>query len=82
MDTPGVKSGQKFYKDTSYNYLGISKWFAERCRLIFILFDSRTLDFCPEFQEILASLRGQSHKVVVVLNKVDLVKNTEVSIPF
>ncbi|XP_052141399.1 EH domain-containing protein 1-like [Oryza glaberrima] len=73
VDTPGVLSGEKQRTQRSYDFTGITSWFAAKCDLILLLFDPHKLDISDEFKRVIASLRGHDDKIRVVLNKADQV---------
>lgn len=81
MDTPGVLSGEKQRTQRSYDFTGITSWFAAKCDLILLLFDPHKLDISDEFKRVISSLRGHDDKIRIVLNKADQVDTQEVSIP-
>ncbi|KAL2944825.1 EH domain-containing protein 1 [Bienertia sinuspersici] len=57
IDTPGVLSGEKQRIDRSYDFTGVTSWFAAN----------------DEFKRVISSLRGHDDKIRVVLNKADQV---------
>ncbi|OIW00078.1 hypothetical protein TanjilG_26415 [Lupinus angustifolius] len=71
LDTPGVLSGEKQRTQRSYDFTGVTTWFAAKCDLILLLFDPHKLDISDEFKRVIASLRGHDDKIRVVLNKAD-----------
>ncbi|KAM7279021.1 hypothetical protein ACFE04_006155 [Oxalis oulophora] len=71
VDTPGVLSGEKQRTQRAYDYTAVTSWFAARCDLILLLFDSHKLDISDEFKRVIHSLRGHDDKIRVVLNKAD-----------
>ncbi|XP_006646902.1 EH domain-containing protein 1-like [Oryza brachyantha] len=73
VDTPGVLSGEKQRTQRSYDFTGITSWFAAKCDLILLLFDPHKLDISDEFKRVISSLRGHDDKIRVVLNKADQV---------
>ncbi|XP_058081350.1 EH domain-containing protein 1-like isoform X1 [Magnolia sinica] len=73
VDTPGVLSGEKQRTQRSYDFTGITSWFASKCDLILLLFDPYKLDISDEFKRVIGSLRGHDDKIRVVLNKADQV---------
>ncbi|XP_056682587.1 EH domain-containing protein 1 isoform X2 [Spinacia oleracea] len=73
VDTPGVLSGEKQRTQRSYDFLGVTSWFAAKCDLILLLFDPHKLDISDEFKLVISSLRGHDDKIRVVLNKADQV---------
>ncbi|KAI3769156.1 hypothetical protein L6452_00256 [Arctium lappa] len=73
IDTPGVLSGEKQRTQRSYDFTGVTSWFAAKCDLILLLFDPHKLDISDEFKRVISSLRGHDDKIRVVLNKADQV---------
>ncbi|KAL6010302.1 EH domain-containing protein 1 [Asimina triloba] len=73
VDTPGVLSGEKQRTQRSYDFTGVTSWFAAKCDLILLLFDPHKLDISDEFRRVIGSLRGHDDKIRVVLNKADQV---------
>ncbi|KAF0936050.1 hypothetical protein E2562_038357 [Oryza meyeriana var. granulata] len=73
VDTLGVLSGEKQRTQRSYDFTGVTSWFAAKCDLILLLFDPHKLDISDEFKRVIASLRGHDDKIRVVLNKADQV---------
>ncbi|XP_057465869.1 EH domain-containing protein 1 isoform X2 [Actinidia eriantha] len=71
VDTPGVLSGEKQRTQRSYDFTGVTSWFAAKCDLILLLFDPHKLDISDEFRRVISSLRGHDDKIRVVLNKAD-----------
>jgi hypothetical protein len=71
VDTPGVLSGEKQRTQRSYDFTGVTSWFAAKCDLILLLFDPHKLDISDEFKRVITSLRGNDDKIRVVLNKAD-----------
>lgn len=81
MDTPGVLSGEKQRTQRSYDFTGVTSWFAAKCDLILLLFDPHKLDISDEFKRVISSLRGHDDKIRVVLNKADQVDTQQVEFP-
>ncbi|GMP65235.1 hypothetical protein CsSME_00026123 [Camellia sinensis var. sinensis] len=73
VDTPGVLAGEKQRTQRSYDFTGVTSWFAAKCDLILLLFDPHKLDISDEFKRVISSLRGHDDKIRVVLNKSDQV---------
>ncbi|KAH9298189.1 hypothetical protein KI387_029871, partial [Taxus chinensis] len=73
VDTPGVLSGEKQRTQRSYDFTGVTSWFASKCDLILLLFDPYKLDISDEFKRVIGSLHGHDDKIRVVLNKADQV---------
>lgn len=79
VDTPGVLSGEKQRTQRSYDFTGVTSWFAAKCDLILLLFDPHKLDISDEFKRVIGSLRGHDDKIRVVLNKADQVDTQQVN---
>ncbi|PNT62099.1 hypothetical protein BRADI_5g25580v3 [Brachypodium distachyon] len=73
VDTPGVLSGEKQRTQRSYDFTGVTSWFAAKCDLILLLFDPHKLDISDEFKRVIGSLKGNDDKIRIVLNKADQV---------
>ncbi|XP_073224447.1 EH domain-containing protein 1-like isoform X2 [Cicer arietinum] len=73
VDSPGVLSGEKQRSQRSYDFTGVTSWFAAKSDLILLLFDPHKLDISDEFKRVISSLRGHDDKIRVVLNKSDQV---------
>ncbi|THG16684.1 hypothetical protein TEA_011400 [Camellia sinensis var. sinensis] len=73
VDTPGVLAGEKQRTQRSYDFTGVTSWFAAKCDLILLVFDPHKLDISDEFKRVISSLRGHDDKIRVVLNKSDQV---------
>ncbi|KAG9137175.1 hypothetical protein Leryth_011997 [Lithospermum erythrorhizon] len=73
VDTPGVLSGEKQRTQRSYDFTGVTSWFAAKSDLILLLFDPHKLDISDEFHRVIASLRGHDDKIRIILNKADQV---------
>ncbi|XP_057529541.1 EH domain-containing protein 1-like isoform X2 [Amaranthus tricolor] len=73
IDTPGVLSGEKQRIERSYDFIGVTSWFASKSDLILLLFDPHKLDISDEFKRVISSLKGHDDKIRVVLNKADQV---------
>lgn len=78
VDTPGVLSGEKQRTQRSYDFIGVTSWFASKCDLILLLFDPYKLDISDEFKRVITALRGHDDKIRVVLNKADQVDTQQV----
>lgn len=78
MDTPGVLSGEKQRTERSYDFTGVTSWFAAKCDLILLLFDPHKLDISDEFKRVISSLRGHDDKIRIVLNKADQIDTQQV----
>lgn len=81
VDTPGMidmpisQDGEGGGR--GYNFLEVVRWFAKRSDLILLLFDPERPGTCRETLDVLTkSLAGLNHKFLIILNKVDSVKNS------
>ena len=63
VDTPGILSGQKQRLSRGYDFVQVTRWFAERSDLILLLFDAHKLDISDEFQRVIEVLKGKSARV-------------------
>eukprot|EP00928_Gymnodinium_smaydae_P031595 TRINITY_DN23147_c0_g1_i1.p1 TRINITY_DN23147_c0_g1~~TRINITY_DN23147_c0_g1_i1.p1 ORF type:complete len:531 (-),score=125.56 TRINITY_DN23147_c0_g1_i1:203-1795(-) len=73
IDTPGVLSGEKQRLKRGYEFEAVIRWFADRVDMILLLFDVSKLDISDEFRRVILALRGNDHKIHIVLNKADRV---------
>lgn len=73
VDSPGVLSGEKQRLERSYDFTGVTSWFAAKSDIILLLFDPHKLDISDEFKRVITSLKGHDDKIRVVLNKADQV---------
>lgn len=81
VDTPGMIdmpiSADGEGGGRGYNFLEVVRWFAKRSDLILLLFDPERPGTCRETLDVLTkSLAGLNHKFLIILNKVDSVKNS------
>lgn len=78
IDTPGVLESAKEVHERKYDYVRLSRWFAERSDLIFVLFDPTKLDAGAELRALFKNaFTGVEGKVRIVLNKADSVSTQE-----
>ncbi|KAK7255574.1 hypothetical protein RIF29_28987 [Crotalaria pallida] len=64
VDSPGVLSGEKQRTQRAYDFTGVTSWFAAKCDLILLLFDSHKLDVSDEMStesHSSASTPGRHH---------------------
>lgn len=73
IDTPGVLAGDKQATKRGYDFEGVMKWFAERVDMILLMFDAHKLDISDEFNRCIRALKGNDHKIHIILNKADQV---------
>lgn len=71
IDTPGVLSGEKQRVNRGYEFDKIVRWFADRVDMILILFDVAKLDISDEFRRVIMAVKGNDHKIHILLNKAD-----------
>ncbi|KAI3810229.1 hypothetical protein L1987_19840 [Smallanthus sonchifolius] len=79
VDTPGVLSGEKQRTQRSYDFTGVTSWFAAKCDRILLLFDPHKLDISDEFKRVISSLKGHDDKIRVVLNKAHQVDTQQIN---
>lgn len=78
VDTPGVLESAKDIHQRKYDYIKLSRWFAERSDLIFVMFDPTKLDAGQEMRMLFRfAFKGQESKLRIVLNKSDSVNTQE-----
>jgi len=77
VDTPGVLAGAKQVTNRGYDMADITKWFADRCDRILVLFDAHKLDVSDEMKSVIHSLKGNHNKVRIVLNKADSITSKQ-----
>lgn len=78
IDTPGVLESAKEVHQRKYDYIKLSRWFAERSDLIFVMFDPTKLDAGMELKMMFKhAFKGQEGKVRIILNKADSVNTQE-----
>ncbi|EKG02904.1 sarcoplasmic reticulum glycoprotein, putative,sarcalumenin precursor, putative [Trypanosoma cruzi] len=78
IDTPGILESVKDIRERQFDYVKVSRWFAERSDLIFILFDPSKLDAGIELKMMFKhAFRGMEGKVRIVLNKADSINTQE-----
>ena len=78
VDTPGVLESAKDIHQRKYDYIKLSRWFAERSDMIFVLFDPTKLDAGVELRMMFKhAFKGMEGKLRIVLNKADSVNTQE-----
>lgn len=78
IDTPGVLESAKEIHQRKYDYIKLSRWFAERSDLIFVMFDPTKLDAGMELKMMFKhAFKGMENKVRIVLNKADSINTQE-----
>jgi len=73
VDTPGVLAGEKQRLKRGYEFEAVVKWFADRVDMMLLLFDVTKLDISDEFGRVILAIKGNDHKIHVILNKADTV---------
>jgi GTP-binding protein EngB required for normal cell division len=73
IDTPGVLAGEKQRLKRGYEFESVVKWFADRVDMVLLLFDVSKLDISDEFRRVILALKGNDHKIHIILNKADAV---------
>mmetsp|Transcript_50527 Transcript_50527/g.109690 ORF Transcript_50527/g.109690 Transcript_50527/m.109690 type:complete len:540 (-) Transcript_50527:271-1890(-) len=73
IDSPGVLSGEKQRIQRGYDMEEVVRWFSDRVDMILLLFDVSKLDISDEFRRVIHSLKGNDHKIHILLNKADRV---------
>jgi len=71
IDTPGILSGEKQRVKRGYEFETIVRWFADRVDMILMLFDVAKLDISDEFRRTIVGMKGNDHKIHIILNKAD-----------
>ena len=71
VDTPGVLSGEKQTVQRNYDFNGVVRWFADNADLIVVLWDANKLDVYDEMKKLISTLKYNTSKVRIVLNKAD-----------
>jgi len=71
IDTPGVLAGEKQRIKRGYEFETIVRWFADRVDMIIMLFDVAKLDISDEFRRVILAVKGNDHKIHIILNKAD-----------
>mmetsp|Transcript_45741 Transcript_45741/g.106191 ORF Transcript_45741/g.106191 Transcript_45741/m.106191 type:complete len:536 (+) Transcript_45741:117-1724(+) len=71
IDTPGVLAGEKQRIKRGYDFESVVSWFSDRVDIILLLFDVSKLDISDEFKRVIAAVRGNDHKIHIILNKAD-----------
>jgi len=78
VDTPGVLESAKDIHQRKYDYIKLSRWFAERSDMIFVLFDPTKLDAGVELRMMFKhAFKGMEGKLRIVLNKADSINTQE-----
>jgi len=76
LDTPGILSGEKQFK-RDYDFLKVTRWFADRVDLIFLMFDVNKIDISDEVKKVINTLGTNQYKVRIILNKADSLSLTD-----
>ena len=75
VDTPGVLSGEKQTVQRNYDFNAVVRWFADNSDLIIILWDANKLDIYDEMKKVITTLKHNTAKIRIVLNKADSVNS-------
>jgi hypothetical protein len=72
VDTPGMIDSAGSPAGRSYDFFGVTRWFAERADLVLVFFDPERPGTTAEtLTALTSSLSGIDHKLLVVMNKMD-----------
>lgn len=75
IDSPGMIDSHESAK-RSYDFEGVVQWLAEKADVVLLIFDPDKPGTTGETLKVLtSSLRGLEHKMLIVLNKVDMFTN-------
>jgi GTPase Era involved in 16S rRNA processing len=75
IDSPGMIDSHESAK-RSYEFEGVVQWLAEKADVVLLIFDPDKPGTTGETLKVLtSSLRGLEHKMLIVLNKVDMFTN-------
>lgn len=77
IDSPGVLAGEKQRVNRGYEFEAVVKWFSDRVDMILVLFDVSKLDISDEFRRVILALKGNDHKIHIILNKADRVNTSQ-----
>ena len=72
IDNPSVGTEKTSSRDRGYDFMGVTKWFAEKADVILFFFDPDKPGTTGEtLQALTQALQGQDSKLHIILNKVD-----------
>jgi GTPase SAR1 family protein len=72
VDSPGMIDAADGNVGRGYDFIGVSRWFAERADVVLLLFDPDKPGTTGETLKVLTTaLEGLDHKLLIVMNKVD-----------
>jgi len=72
VDSPGLIDAADARTERGYDFLGATRWFAERADVVLLMFDPDKPGTTGETMKVLTTaLEGLDHKVLIALNKVD-----------
>lgn len=78
VDTPGMIDSARDDSGRGYDFTGAVRWFAERSELVLMFFDPDKPGTTGETLEVFNTALGDlSHKLRVVMNKVDMFRSIE-----
>ena len=72
IDNPSTSLSRNSTRDRGYDFMGVTKWFADRADVILFFFDPDKPGTTGEtLQALTQALQGQDSKLHIILNKVD-----------
>ena len=72
IDNPSLGLSKNSSHDRGYDFMGVTKWFADKADVILFFFDPDKLGTTGEtLQALTQALQGQDAKLRIILNKVD-----------
>jgi len=73
IDSPGMIDAAKAESGRGYDYTGVVRWFAARADVVIVFFDPDKPGTTGETLQVFTdALSGFDHKLLIVMNKVDL----------
>jgi len=77
VDSPGVLAGGKDRTNRGYDFIKVTKWFADRADLILLLFDVSKLDISDELSRVIEAVGNNQRNFRLILNKADTLTTEE-----